>query len=139
MTEMVVTDGVFSAEQKKQLAGLAEIMIPPADGMPGAGAKEIFTVICQRLRDHQEVVTAGLESLTGLDVEMAAREPAFREQPFLQLIQQVVVSSYYENAAVQVALGLEGRPPYPDGYELEPTDWRLLEPVRRREKLYRKV
>jgi hypothetical protein len=37
------------------------------------------------------------------------------------------------------ALGIEGRPPHPKGYTIEPTDWSLLDPVRRRSRRYREV
>jgi hypothetical protein len=32
---------------------------------------------------------------------------------------------------------MEARPPHPKGYEMAPHDLSLLDPVRRREKLYR--
>ena len=46
---------------------------------------------------------------------------------------------YYQNPAVVTALGLEPRPPHPDGYELEPGDLGLLADVRKSGKLYRDV
>ena len=44
---------------------------------------------------------------------------------------------YYQDGRVMEALGLEARPPFPLGYELEPGDLSLLDPVRRRPKLFR--
>src|SRR6516162_1999713 len=38
---------------------------------------------------------------------------------------------------VMRSLGLEPRPPYPKGFEVEQGDWSLLDPVRARPKLYR--
>ena len=45
--------------------------------------------------------------------------------------------TYYARPEVLGALGMPPRPPYPEGYELEPGDLGLLDPVRSREKLYR--
>ncbi len=46
---------------------------------------------------------------------------------------------YYQNTATLAALGLPPRPPHPLGYEIEENDLSLLEPVRARKKLCRKV
>ena len=48
-------------------------------------------------------------------------------------------SGYYQNLRVVAAIGLPPRPPYPEGYPLEPLDPDLLEAVRGRGKLYREV
>ena len=37
------------------------------------------------------------------------------------------------------SLGMEARPPFPKGYEVEQGDWSLLDPVRARPKMYREV
>ena len=37
-----------------------------------------------------------------------------------------------------ISLGLEPRPPHPAGYEVEPGDWSLLDPVRAGAMVYRK-
>jgi hypothetical protein len=37
------------------------------------------------------------------------------------------------------SLGLEARPPYPKGFELEQGDWSLLDPVRAGPPLFREV
>jgi hypothetical protein len=45
---------------------------------------------------------------------------------------------YYQHPRVVAALGLEPRPPHPEGYAMEPNDLSiLLDPVRQRPKLYR--
>jgi hypothetical protein len=35
------------------------------------------------------------------------------------------------------SLGMEPRPPFPEGFEIEQGDWSLLDPVRGHPKLYR--
>jgi hypothetical protein len=37
------------------------------------------------------------------------------------------------------SLGMEPRPPFPTGHEVEQGDWSLLDPVRKRAKFYRDV
>ncbi len=64
--------------------------------------------------------------------EIATTQPAFL--PGLIFHGYV---GYYQHPEVLEALGLEARPPHPKGYEMEPTDFSLLDDVRRRERLYR--
>ena len=52
------------------------------------------------------------------------------------LVFQIYVR-YYQHPRVLTGLGLEPRPPYPKGYEMEPADPSLLERVRRKPPLYR--
>ena len=49
--------------------------------------------------------------------ELAAAQPAFLPGLILQSY-----VGYYQNDRVLEGLGLEPRPPYPDGYKMEPTD-----------------
>jgi hypothetical protein len=55
---------------------------------------------------------------------------------FSNLLAQVV-SFYYQNDRVLALIGLESRPPFPQGYQLEEGDLTLLEPVYNRGKIYR--
>ena len=56
---------------------------------------------------------------------------------FLPVLLFQTYQGYYQIPAVLAALGLPPRPPHPKGYEIEPNDLELLEPVRAREKMYR--
>jgi hypothetical protein len=44
---------------------------------------------------------------------------------------------YYEVDTVVRALGLEARAPHPQGYPVDDTDWALLEPVRKMDRIYK--
>ncbi len=66
--------------------------------------------------------------------ELRAREPAFLAQ-----LARLAAMCYYEQDEVLSALGLDARPPFPLGHHLEPGDLSLLDPVRKRAPLYRKV
>jgi len=44
---------------------------------------------------------------------------------------------YYKHPRVLAHYGLEARPPHPKGYEVPPTDWSLLDPVRKRGPIHR--
>jgi hypothetical protein len=55
----------------------------------------------------------------------------------LTCFSRIILQCYYRDDRVMRSLGMEPRPPFPKGFELEQGDWSLLDPVRRRPKLYR--
>jgi hypothetical protein len=64
--------------------------------------------------------------------ELGPKQPAF-----LPTLILYTYGGYYQNGRVVEALGLEARPPFPEGYEVEPNDLTLLDEVRQRPKMYR--
>jgi len=49
----------------------------------------------------------------------------------------LVMQCYYRDDRVMESLGMEPRPPFPEGFEVEEGDWSMLEPVQRRGKIWR--
>ncbi len=49
----------------------------------------------------------------------------------------IIAQCYYRDDRVMRSLDMEPRSPFPEGFEVEEGDWSLLEPVRRRGKVYR--
>ncbi|MGY6645572.1 MAG: hypothetical protein ACXIVD_10155, partial [Salinarimonas sp.] len=45
--------------------------------------------------------------------------------------------AYYRDARVLASLGMEERAPFPEGYEVETSDWDLLKPVAARGQIFR--
>jgi len=130
-------------------------MIPARDAkLPGAGSLGVGDHVAARLGDATPFVASGLAALDALarergatefaDLPTAERAPILREvdasQPgFVQCLLFHAYAGYYQNPRVMAAIGLAPRPPYPEGYALEPLDESLLEAVRGRAKLYREV
>ena len=55
------------------------------------------------------------------------------------VLSSVILQCYYRDDRVMRSLGMEPRPPFPNGHEVEQGDWSLLDPVRKRPKLYREA
>jgi hypothetical protein len=64
-------------------------------------------------------------------------EVAASDGGFVPSLMFVAFTTYYVEERVIEALELEARPPHPKGFEMGANDPSLLEPVRRRGKLYR--
>ena len=140
----------LSTDQRALLAILLDELVPPSeDGrFPGAGALGLAA----RLEEAAER-TPGLRRALGEALGMLAAcgfaalprpERLLRLQALAQdapaVFQTLLVHAYrdyYQHPRVVEALGLEPRPPFPKGFEVAPSDLTLLDPVRRRRKMYR--
>jgi hypothetical protein len=142
----------LTAEQTRDLRALAGSIIPPSAtyGVPGADDDRIFNDILNSLeRDRDDICRALAQLATLAGGAFAGLEPArraevaaaFRESggaPLAALV-RVVLLCYYRDDRVMRSLGQEPRPPFPKGHVVEQGDWSLLEPVRKRPRLYRVV
>jgi hypothetical protein len=143
---------MLTVDQCRSLRCIAEMMIPASAeyGVPSAGDDAIFADILQSFgRDTEHVLTVlrMLDQAAGgvfADLEPARREAAaarLRESggESLMYLSRIILQCYYRDDRVMRSLGLEPRPPFPKGFEVEQGDWSLLDPVRARPKLYREV
>jgi hypothetical protein len=138
------------------LSAVLDCLIPgdSARGLPAAGAIGLADYVAGRLGETLRALEPGFEALdaaareqSGLRfAELDTREGSEllrryvdRDPGFLPALVFHGYAGYYQNPAVLEALGMEGRPPHPKGYELEAGDLTLLDPVRGRSPLYREV
>jgi hypothetical protein len=154
MTNIISTDNPLSEQQKETLAIVVDMMIPAEGEMPSAADPLIMTTIIEGLGDNGSLVGQALSTLDELSSEkykllFAGLESAQRDEiitsfksshtELVQLIQYCTAGQYYLDDRVVQALGMEARSPHPGGYNIEATDWSLLDVVRGREKIYRKT
>jgi hypothetical protein len=152
-----MSEAVFTAEDGRLLASVLDEIVPPdgAEDLPGAGQLGLAAFVGEFVSNMpvlRPVIEQGLSTLSRLAVSRAAGgfavlagpdkravldELAAADQAFLPTLTFVAYVGYYKHPRIVAALGLEPRPPHPEGYEMEPNDLTLLEPVRRRPKMYR--
>jgi hypothetical protein len=143
---------MLTADQCRSLRCLVEIMIPASTeyDVPSAGDDAIFVDILRsfgRDAEHVPAVLRTLDEVAGgvfADLEPARREAAaarLRENggESLMYLNRIILQCYYRDDRVMRSLGLEVRPPFPKGFEVEQGDWSLLDPVRARPRLFREV
>jgi hypothetical protein len=127
-------------------------MIPASSefGVPGADDPAIQADMLATIgRD-----TAGVQDALTLLARLAggplsALDPTQRQAVAMELratggaavatLTRVVLQCYYRDDRVVRSLGLDPRPPFPKGHELEQGDWSLLDPVRARPPMWRQV
>ena len=123
-----------------------DIFIPPSgDGiMPGAGSLGLGPVVATNVEADPvigPIVSAGLQSVRtaaealnpgGFEAlsetdRLAAIRSALVQQPrLMNALGRHLYPAYYQHPQVLVALGEPARPPFPEGFDIEPTDERLL-------------
>ncbi|MBT5812390.1 MAG: gluconate 2-dehydrogenase subunit 3 family protein [Rhodospirillaceae bacterium] len=149
-------EGKFTDDEQRALSILVEMIIPESDeyGVPGASDVSIFSTILIDAERRRSRIIAALSALDDLalenhgagfvDLSDEQREgvaETFRDShpANANLIVALTTQCYYRDDRVVVALGMEPRPPHPEGYTVEQGDWSLLDPVRKRTEFYRKT
>jgi len=147
-----MTDQTLSEAEIADLRCLADMIVSPSAkyAVPGAADDTIFADIVASIgRDagHVRAALARLRTLAGgafaaLDAtrraEVAAKLRADGGTA-VGVLTRIVLLCYYRDDRVMMSLGLEPRPPFPKGHELEQGDWSLLDPVRARKPFWRPV
>jgi hypothetical protein len=142
----------LTAEQIRDLGLLAGTIIPTsaAYDVPGADDERIFSDILRSIERDREDVCQALAHLAhiagGAFADLGPERrlkvaQVFRETggaPLAALV-RVVLLCYYRDDRVMRSLGQEPRPPFPQGHVVEQGDWSLLDPVRARPPMYRRV
>ena len=128
--------------ETKRLQWLVGGIIPASSefGVPGADDAHIFADILAALQPAAGAVSAMLSAMNDdacddLQAEIKRLRQA-HAAAFSAVIRAVAIC-YYRDDRVLTALGMEGRPPFPQGYAMAEGDWSLLEPVRRRVPIWR--
>ncbi len=134
----------------KTLLAIVGHMIPASarHGVPGADDPAIYADILRSVgRDRQALTEAlaAVEARAGAGftalprAEQAAILQDFRaDEPALtSVIEAVTARCYYRDDRVMASIGIEVRPPFPEGYAVEEGDLSLLDPVRARGPIWR--
>jgi len=147
----------FATAQRELLMSVLNRLVPAAGAFPGAGDLDVGSYV-----DRVVGQSAALKRLfaQGL-VQMTLTSQAQYAQPFTALLEEQhdavlrhveatapeffealvthTYSGYYSHPTIVRLLGMEGRPPQPRGYHLEPLDLSLLDNIKQRQPIYRQA
>jgi hypothetical protein len=138
-------------EDASFLRAVFNLLIPPGERMPGAGDLELWPAVnawltlagpaaSASLVSGLEAVRAaalardpgGLAALTTQDALEVLEGASSGDPTFVPALARATAMAYYQQPAVLVALGEPARPPFPDGFELEPISPEWLGMLERR-------
>jgi hypothetical protein len=148
----MLTEPALTPAQRDDLRAVAAMIIPESAEykVPGADDAKIQADILATLGRDTTLVREALDHLARLAGQpLAGLDPARRETVAKKFrnsggaaaatLIRVVLQCYYRDDRVLRSLGLELRPPFPQGYTLEQGDWSLLDPVKARPAMWRRV
>ena len=148
----MLTEPALTPAQRDDLRSVAAMIIPASSEyeVPGADDPKIQADILATLGRDTRLVAEALDHLARLAGKpLAELDPARREAVAKEFratgggaaatLIRVVLQCYYRDDRVLRSLGLELRPPFPLGYPLEQGDWSLLDPVKTRPSMWRRV
>lgn len=147
----------FTAAQRGALAHVLDDLIPAsADGrLPAAGAFGCAACVEQSLGALPELKAMVADGLTALDALARSRHPggldamapearagvllehAGSEHAFPPILVLHAFAAYYQDPRILEILGMPAHAPHPRGYAMEADDLSLLDPVRKRGRIYR--
>ena len=147
----------FVAAQRELLVSVLNRLVPAADAFPGAGdlgvasyfdrvvgqsaalkrlfAQGLVQVTLESQAQYAQPFTALLEG----QGEAVLRHVEATAPEFFEALVTHTYSGYYSHPAIVQFLGMEGRPPQPRGYHLEPLDLSLLDNIKLRQPIYRQA
>ncbi len=146
------SENTLSPRQRDDLGVIAAMMIPASAEYkaPGADDAAIQADILATVGRDTRLVAEALDHLARLAGVPLAELDAARGKAIAKefratggaaaaMLVRVVLQCYYRDDRVLRSLGLELRPPFPQGYTLEQGDWSLLEPVKARPSMWRRA
>ena len=147
-----LSPNALTSAQRDDLRIIAAMMIPASReyNVPGADDATVQADILATMGRDTDSIRAALDSIARLagsplaQLDAASRDAVASEfratggAPAATLI-RVILQCYYRDDRVLRSLNLELRPPFPRGYELEQGDWSLLDPVKARPPMWRRV
>ncbi len=144
----------LTTEHGAALTAVLDAILPPsADGrLPGAGQLglaeslasrvELQTLLANGLAVVDELARArgrsGFAAVPAAERRELLEATGTRAPGFLPTLVAQTFVAYYQAPRVLEAIGLDPRPPFPRGYEVAPTDFAILDPVRALEPIFRK-
>src|SRR5215831_8850505 len=147
----------FAAAQCELLVSVLNRIIPATGAFPGAGDLDVASYLDRVVGQSTALKRLFAQGL----VQITLTSQAQHAQPFTALSEgqrdavlhhveatapeffEALVthtySGYYSHPTIVRLLGMEGRPPQPRGYHLEPLDLSLLERIKQRQPIYRQA
>ena len=151
-----MTESPTALNDQEFMDALLNLVIPPnaSGGLPGAGALGLSHAVATGLQADPllgPLVGAGVqtireaalsqhaEGLPGMTPEAGTKLLATQlsANPFVMMgMLRYLYPAYYQHPQVLRGIGEVARPPFPEGFDVEPTDARLLEKLQARRRVH---
>ena len=147
----------FVEEQLTLLRVVLDSIIPPKEGLPGAGNQGAASYVDRVVGESAELKRLYSRGLASIEAASNAlfsdgfgnlrneqrakvlRQVESDDPEFFERLVRHTYNAYYTDANILRLLGLEARPPQPKGHHLRAGDISLVRNVKKRGRAYREV
>ncbi|MDA1256857.1 MAG: gluconate 2-dehydrogenase subunit 3 family protein [Chloroflexi bacterium] len=152
---MPTSDGQLTPADRTVLTHVLDQIIPPDGDFPGAGGLGLAERVERSSQRSARLRSALLSVLDALSLDISSRAEggyaaleAERQISALTTVEsslpeqfagfiELVYETYYTDDRVYKRIGWAGRPPQPEGFDLDPWDPAILENTRKRAPFWR--
>ena len=131
----------FDSDERALLAGLADVLIPAADGMPSASQGDVsgrwLDAVLAARPDFADSLSAVLAKARHCDPQDVIAKFRVHDPAAFDVLAEIVPAAYFMNPDVRQAIGYAGQGPQPIDPHPDYREDGLLESVIRRGPVYR--
>ena len=132
---------IFDSNERRVLAGLADVLIPAGDGFPSASEASVASDGLDQVLSYRPDLAAPLKQLLASAREQnpseVIRDLRLNNSASFGLLAELVPGAYFLNPAVRAKLGYAGQGPKPIDPHPDYLDDDLLQSVISRGPIYR--
>jgi hypothetical protein len=143
---------ILTLKQESILNDILNFIIPPSDNGKILGAAEVDFLIYIQNENQVQSIQEGISNVDmesknkfGLDFSKLNKsmkidlidELRRKHVYFFNHLTTLAIQCYYQHDTVLEQIGLEPRPPFPEGFQIKEGELTLLGPVYMRGKIYR--
>ena len=154
MSDTIATDNPLDDNATETLRRIVGAMIPASVefNVPGADDPIIFADILSLVKTNIDLVADGIEAADAIalsrfgtrlidlhpdDASSALEDLSRATATSTRYLVTITAQCYYRDDRVMASLGMEARPPFPQGHDVPQGDLSLLEPVKARGRIWR--
>ena len=142
----------MASQHSRLLEAIMDRMIPAVGDLPSAGQMGLIDEIVElaaKQKRFEDLFHSAITAFESKNPDFLTSSESVQDENLktfelntpehFNTIRTIVYIVYYKDSRVHKRIGLDGQPPQPQGYDMDPWDESVLVNARKREPFWRKV